>query len=380
MKAIQTWIPYRNPNEFILNKDEAYMIMLSSLLLKKHYGSVTLYTNDIQKEWFERIGFEYEYDTKALEDDKGDVFSIPKLNIIKSISEPFVHYDLDTYVFEKPNLNRKSPYIFSHPDVEFASSRLEKFMESPEDVIRSYDFKLIYDTYLEFYLQNKNTLDKIDGFPDNEIKLSEIPNMNIIAVTDNLDIYKKTIDDVLAIYEILKPKFKEKRIHATFLEQFLINIYLKKNNVEYKKLVEDYTNGQIKVEDSPYLFSGIPVVIENENLDIWPLKFINSQYCTKCRQEHKFTKEFKTLDDLKNDFNYDFLSYYHLGGDKPFPLVHALTINHIINNFGEEYVTKIHNFWKELLQDKNYVSLGEELYEKITGNPIFTNSIKKSVI
>jgi len=34
MKAIQTWIPYRNPNEFILNKDEAYMIMLSSLLLK----------------------------------------------------------------------------------------------------------------------------------------------------------------------------------------------------------------------------------------------------------------------------------------------------------------------------------------------------------
>ena len=65
MKAIQTWIPYRNPNEFILNKDEAYMIMLSSLLLKKHYGSVTLYTNDIQKKWFERIGFEYEYDTKA---------------------------------------------------------------------------------------------------------------------------------------------------------------------------------------------------------------------------------------------------------------------------------------------------------------------------
>jgi len=270
MKAIQTWIPYRNPNEFILNKDEAYMIMLSSLLLKKHYGSVTLYTNDIQKEWFERIGFEYEYDTKALEDDKGDVFSIPKLNIIKSISEPFVHYDLDTYVFEKPNLNRKSPYIFSHPDVEFASSRLEKFIETPEDIIRSYDFKLIYDTYLEFYLQNKKTLDKIDGFPDNEIKLSEIPNMNIIAVTDNLDIYKKTIDDVLSIYEILKPKFKEKRIHATFLEQFLINIYLKKNNPQYKKLVEDYTNGQIKVEDSPYLFTGIPVVIENENLDKWP--------------------------------------------------------------------------------------------------------------
>ncbi len=380
MKAIQSWIPYRNPNKFILNKDEAYMIMLSSLLLKKHYGSVTLYTNDIQKQWFERIGFEYEYDTKALEDDKGDVFSIPKLNIIKSISEPFVHYDLDTYVFEKPNLNRKSPYIFSHPDVEFASSRLEKVMESPEDVIRSYDFKLMYDTYLEFYLQNKKTLNNIDGFPDNEIKLSEIPNMNIIAVTDNLDIYKKTIDEVLVIYEILKPKFKEKRIHATFLEQFLINIYLKKNNVEYKKLVEAYSNGHIKVEDSPYLFSFMPVVIENENLDKWPLKFITSQYCTKCRQEHKFNKEFKTLNDLKNDFNYDFLSYYHLGGAKTYPLVQALTINHIINNFGEEYVTKIHNFWKELLQDKNYVSLGEQLYEKITGNNIFTNSVKSSII
>lgn len=380
MKVIQSWIPHKAPGKFNLSKEEAYIIMLSSLLLKKNYGSVTLYTNWIQKEWFQRIGFEYEYDTKALEDDKGEMFSISKLNIIKSISEPFIHFDLDTYVFDKPNLNRKSPYIFSHPDVEFASTRLEKFMETPEDVMRSYDFKLMYDSYIEFYLQNKNTLDKIDGFPDNEIKLSEIPNMNIIAVTDNLDIYKKTIDECLAIYEILKPKFNEKRIHSIFLEQFLINIYLKKNSVEYKKSVDDYTNGQIKVEDSPYLFSGIPVVIENENLDKWPLKFINSQYCTKCKQEHTFTKEFKTLDDLKNDFNFDFLSYYHLGGDKPYPLVHALTINHIINHFGEEYVLRVHNFFKELLQDKNYISLGEEWYEKLSDNPIFTNSNKKSII
>ena len=107
---------------------------------------------------------------------------------------------MTTLIFNKPNIDRKSPYIFSHPDVEFASTRLEKFMETPEDIMRSYDFKLMYDSYIEFYLQNKNTLDKIDGFPDNEIKLSEIPNMNIIAVTDNLDIYKKTIDEDALFY------------------------------------------------------------------------------------------------------------------------------------------------------------------------------------
>lgn len=379
MKVVQSWIPYNSPDKFTLEKTDAYMIMLSSLLLKKHYGSVTLYTNENQKEWFNKIGFEYEYNTKALEHEVGDVFSIPKLNIMKSISEPFIHFDLDTYVFDKPNLNRKSPYIFSHPDIEFASTRLEKFMETPEDVLRSYDFKLIYDTYLEFYLQNKTILDNIDGFPDSEIKLKEIPNMNIIAVTGDLDVYKKTIDDCLAIYELLKPQFKEKRIHATFLEQFLISIYLKKNNSQYKKLVEDYGNGQIKVEDSPYLFSGIPVVIKNENLDKWPLEFINAQYCTKCKQEHKFTQSFETLDDLRNDFNYDFLSYYHLGGDKPFPLVNALTINHIITHFGEDYVVKIHNFWKNLLKGNNYISLGEEMYEKISGNKIFSNLNKKSM-
>lgn len=378
MKVIQSWIPYKNPNNFTLEKNEAYMIMLSSLLLKKHYGNVTLYTNQYQSDWFKRIGFEFEYDIKSLENETSDVFSMSKLTLMESISEPFIHYDLDTYVFEKPNLNRNTPYIFSNPDVEFATKKLE--VTSAEDIMKSSEFEILYKNYLEFYFQNKESLSNIKGLPEDEIRLSEIPNMNIIAVTGDLDEFKKSISEVLEIYKILKNKFDEKRIYATFLEQFLINIYLKKNNSNYKKVIEEYTNEVIKVQDSPYLFTNIPVVVKNENLDKWPLKFINSQYCTKCKQEHNYVTKFDSMDDLKNNFDFSFLSYYHLGGDKPFPLINALTISHLINHFGEEYVVKVHNFYKELLGDRQYISLGEKLFEKITGNPIFTNLNKKSII
>lgn len=378
MKVIQSWIPYKNPNSFTLEKNEAYMIMLSSLLLKKHYGNVTLYTNQYQSDWFKRIGFEFDYDIKSLENETSDVFSMSKLTLMESISEPFIHYDLDTYVFEKPNLNRNTPYIFSNPDVEFATKKLE--VTNAEDIMKSSEFEILYKNYLEFYFQNKESLSNIKGLPEDEIKLSEIPNMNIIAVTGDLDEFKKSISEVLEIYKVLKNKFDEKRIYATFLEQFLINIYLKKNNSNYKKVIEEYSNEVIKVQDSPYLFTNIPVVVKNENLDKWPLKFINSQYCTKCRQEHNYVTKFDSIDDLKNNFDFSFLSYYHLGGDKPFPLINALTISHLIKHFGEEYVVKVHNFYKELLGDRQYISLGEQLFEKITGNLIFTNLNKKSII
>lgn len=377
MKVIQSWIPYKNPNNFTLEKNEAYMMMLSSLLLKKHYGSVTLYTNQIQKTWFEKIGFEFDYDTKILQDETSDVFSMSKLTIMKSISEPFIHYDLDTLVFEKPNLNRKTPYIFSNPDVAFATKKLD--ITNGEDVMKSAEFKIIYDNYLEFYFQNKDSLENIKGFPHNEIKLSEIPNMNIISVTDGISEFNKSIDEVLVIYKKLKKEFDKKRIYATFLEQFLINFYLKKNNPQYKKIIEEYSCDLIPIQESPYLFTNIPVEIKNENLDKWPLKFMNTQYCTKCLQEHNYVTEFESIEKLKNNFDFNFLSYYHLGGDKPFPLVNAMIISHLIKNFGEDKVIKIHNFYKNLLGTKQYISLGEKLYEEITGNTIFTNLNKKSI-
>ena len=335
MKVIQSWIPYKNPNNFTLEKNEAYMMMLSSLLLKKHYGSVTLYTNEIQKTWFEKIGFEFDYDTKILQDETSDVFSMSKLTIMKSISEPFIHYDLDTLVFEKPNLNRKTPYIFSNPDVAFATKKLD--ITNGEDVMKSAEFKIIYDNYLEFYFQNKDSLEKIKGFPHNEIKLSEIPNMNIISVTDDIPQFNKSIDEVLLIYKKLKKEFDKKRIYATFLEQFLINFYLKKNNSQYKKIIEEYSCDLIPIQESPYLFTNIPVEIKNENLDKWPLKFMNTQYCTKCLQEHNYVTEFESIEKLKNNFDFNFLSYYHLGGDKPFPLVNAMIISHLIKNFSQRF-------------------------------------------
>ena len=46
MNIIQSYIPYKNPYKIDLDKDYLYSMMLSSILLKKHYGKVKLYTNE----------------------------------------------------------------------------------------------------------------------------------------------------------------------------------------------------------------------------------------------------------------------------------------------------------------------------------------------
>ena len=137
MKVIQSWIPHKAPGKFNLSKEEAYIIMLSSLLLKKHYGNVTLYTNKVQQYWFEKIGFEYDYNIDVLKNESAEMFAMPKLIAMKTLDEPFIHFDLDTLIFNKPNIDRKSPYIFSHPDMNHLTDTLE--ILEPEDILNSND-------------------------------------------------------------------------------------------------------------------------------------------------------------------------------------------------------------------------------------------------
>lgn len=377
MKIIQSWIPYQKPNSFTIEKNEAYMIMLSSLLLQKNYGEVTLFTNEYQKNWFEKIGFPYQYNIDALKNEQCDLFGMPKFKSIQSLNEPFIHYDLDTLVFTKPHTNRKTPYIFSHPDIEFMYEKMS--VSSPEDIMLSEHFESIYKTYIGFYLQNKSIFTYDKTFPHDEIQLKEIPNMNIICVNEDLDLFKNAIDDTLKIYEKLKEKFSNDYISSIFLEQFVFPLYLKKNNKNYKCDIEDYFNELLHLKDSPFVFSTIPVTIKNENLDKWPLKFETFQYCSMCKYEHNEIKEWYDKKSL-SDLNYDFLTYYHIGGGcKSYPLVNAMIIGHTIKHFGEEYVIQVHNFYKELLGNKQYISLGEKLYEELTGSTIFTDLNKKSI-
>lgn len=377
MKIIQSWIPHKAPGKFNLSKEEAYIIMLSSLLLKKNYGNVTLYTNKVQKYWFEKIGFEYEYNIDVLKDESAEMFAMPKLIAMKTLDEPFIHFDLDTLIFNKPNIDRKSPYIFSHPDMNHLTDTLE--ILEPEDILNSNPLHALLNNYVSFYIRNKDTFNESEDFPHEEIKISEIPNFNMICVRDDVDIFKKSIDDALVYYELLKKEFDKDYSSSIFLEQFTVNLFLKQNNKKYKKIIEDYTNEQIKIEDSPFLFTRPPVTLPHDT-ESYPLVIANNQYCTMCKQEHTYDTEFKSEKDLSERFDFSFSNYNHIGGaNKLIPFVTALTISHIIKEFGESYAIKVHKFFKEIIRSSE-LSVGEKRYEEISGNPLFTNLNKKTML
>jgi hypothetical protein len=99
-----------------------------------------------------------------------------------------------------------------------------------------------------------------------------------------------------------------------------------------------------------------------------------------CKQEHTYDTEFKSKKDLSKRFDFSFSNYNHIGGaNKSIPFITALTISHIIKEFGESYAIKVHNFYRNIIRNTE-LSIGEKMYEDISGNPLFTNLNKKSIL
>ena len=97
LKAIQSYVPFNaglDPDA-CMGKPYTYLAMLSGLQLKKHYGEVTLYTNNSMGEFFDRLNFPHTIDT-SLEGEGGEYFAMPKLKAFMKQDKPFVHFDLMT--------------------------------------------------------------------------------------------------------------------------------------------------------------------------------------------------------------------------------------------------------------------------------------------
>lgn len=360
MKIIQSYVPWRNPTKIDLDKNYIYTMMLSSLLLKKNYGSVTLYTNPTQEKFLKNFNLPYEYNTEVLLNDTADVFAITKLKAMMAQTENFIHFDLDSFLFSKPNLDkRKSPFIFSHNDIAFLIKDINE-TENFEEKIGGISFNAVYTTYLKFYLNNLKVLESIEGYPHKYIKFDEIPNMNFIYVKD-IDTFKTAITESLNVYNTIKSDIDKEWIGSAFIEQFTLPMYLKKLSKEYRDNIELST-----------LFENSPVQINSTSL-------IGNDYCSKCNNLHEIHEEI----DLKNlEFDLSTLSYFHSGGTKSNAIVQFLVINTLINLFGWECVEEIHRKFYEfsLINRSGYkLSVGETLYEKYKGESIFTNLSKKTV-
>ena len=194
MKLIQTFVPNKfdlknEKHKNIIWKDLMYVQMLSVLLAKREYGSISLYTNNTVKKQITDIGVPYtDIDTDILQDTTSDLFCIPKLRIYREIKEPFVHIDTDTLIYNKLDFSKfDASVVYSHPDIrppvhKNGDEKLsEIFNNYPSLTDSDSFFKSAKITYVDLF--NKLTNDHSE-FKLNNIRVGDIPNMNIVIVND----------------------------------------------------------------------------------------------------------------------------------------------------------------------------------------------------
>ena len=390
MKAVQSYIPfnsYLNP-EAVINKEYAYLALLSSLQLKKLYGSVTLYTSDKLAEHFSSMSFPYEYNT-SIDGERATYFAAAKLRTFMDQKEPFVHYDLDTLVFEKPDLeSKKSPFVFSHPDMPnagyFKKDRLwpKKKHKAVNTLLQDVWFHNLMDSYLLAYY---NTTWLPEKYPSHLINPNNIPNMNLIGVKD-VDTFSKATAIAMEIADKNEKIFTNNWLASNFIEQLTIPLYLQLLNKDYATALERHS-----LKDpvgSPFMFLKDPFTVpklgtseeavnkQMLHLPEYPFTFQNYYACGECLDWHHKDTEITSKADLLDNMDLSKVKYAHIGGaNKAFVLWQAMIIHTLLQNYGEEVIFKVTDHYRKRQMLNNVpfkLSDGEKTYEMLTGNKLFS--------
>lgn len=393
MKVIQSYIPFNSPKRFDPKKDEMYINMLSTLLINKHYGSSTLYTNDTCKLIFNQIGIPYtKIDTKVLAKEPAKAFALPKLLAMKEQTEPFLHLDLDSLVLEAPTFPEQ-PFIFSHVDQPAVKEKPKKERLTIANMFNRLNedgwylqANNAYYRFVSYFLDDLINL----NFPLHYFDASTIPNMNIIKVEDT-KMFTKAINKALEVYNKVIAAYDTQAPWeiSCFIEQGCIHAILRELSPEYERLIssEKDTYKHVLFADDPIksnfyksLESG---EITHESIPPFPLKFSHQAFCNSCNQTHSMHHSILSEQDLIENLNLDKFKFWHIGGiNKTIAWIQAMVIGHLVKHFGVEEALKINSWFRDDRISKGYkptLSPGEKMYEKLSGTDIFTSNWKKTL-
>jgi hypothetical protein len=237
MNAIQTYYPQK----YIMDTKEELKTLLkfsllSSYLVNKHYGNVTLYTNDEMSKIFgEFIPFYSEINTSVLESNSHnfrgnpEYYAVPKLYVFSDMSKPFIHLDLDTFIFENPiKLKIDRPKFFvGHLDFGFTEEMYLREIQA-------------YELYYKQILDNVKSNGIWDNSIIDDIAFKRIINANIIGGYDHQTIsqgYRKIIDN----FEQNKQFYNQQKFVSLFLEQMMFFPVSKtiNPNIEIERICKD---------------------------------------------------------------------------------------------------------------------------------------------
>jgi hypothetical protein len=310
MIVVHTYVPARDGGEF--NKELAYHMTLSMLLAKEQHGRVDLYTTKKIADLVKK--FKIPYDniiTEPFDGFKYKTFSIPKLITFSLQTEPFIHIDLDTMLYDKVVIPKNLSIIYHSPSF---------FLDRPSDYN---SIRTLYDIYLKgfFGIEDKLSEDfKIC------IDFTNIPGMDIFGGTD-YETISKAAKMCLKIYEENKEHFDSNYFYACVIEQLFMPAAI--------KLIRKGRFADVK-----YLKNGDEVLSINQNgKDIeYPIIIKYMGNSVTIPNEEK----------LYNYSNHDFGTPLHLGEWKSFDVIMFILKETIIERFfGSKYVNEIEKHFKE---------------------------------
>jgi hypothetical protein len=309
MKIIHTYIQTGNSGP--LTKNLFYLMSLSLLLAKRHYGYVVLYTNKEVGDIVKKIGLPYdEINTELLEGVNVKTFSIPKLIVYSNQNEPYIHIDLDTFIFKKLFFNDFENIYSTFPEGSGDILNFEKSNTS------------FYTTYVKrsFELQSKLPEEFLKY-----VKFNNVPNMSVFG-GHNHELIKEASDYCLKLYYDNREFFDSNYYNACIIEQLFIPAAM-------RMLKNDHNLNNFK-----FIFDFNPTYIEFTPGKDWDFPF-----------GFRFNDDLVMVDDYHNLFKrvmFDFNGFLHLNGYKNFEEVIFLIKERIIEDFnGLNYITIIDNMF-----------------------------------
>lgn len=343
MKVIYSYIPYsQNPTgeDGYIQKELAYIFLLSVLNSNKLYKHTELYTNEKQKLFFEKLGIPIgKIDTEILKHEKATCPSIPKIRTYIAQKQRYIHLDLDTVLFSYLQPSSHSPVIFAHKDLY---KPLDSFNE----------LKSIHNSYVQPLVEIEES-NKLETWYFKEYKQSELPNMNIVMVNQPEIMSQASLnayESYLKVQHIIDKNY----LRFCLPEQGFVHLELKKLSTQYRNAIS--CNSHVINQKQT---TSIDSVKEKEQIPFW----INSNLYYS---EKHYIGEIKHIEQA-TEFNFGGAAHF-LGNLKFNPYIVCIILIKLRHGGNQSYIDHIFGVYKELYGEE--LSEGEKLYQEITGHKI----------
>lgn len=328
MKIVYSYIPYDYFEGKKMPIELCLITYLSVLRARRLYKEVVLYTNEEIKEQMYELEIPFtSIDSKVLANEKAKCPSIPKLKTYIAQTEPYMHIDLDTILYEKPIYNKTIPIQFAHLDLV------------ANNICGISHYKGIHEAYILPFFD--------DVLPEwyGDVNMESIPNMNIV-IANNPQMFADCVKGALGLYHLNKEYFDAQYYRFCTIEQLAIYAELIKKHPEYHNLSMDRAH----------------VMHENEACVVTNNKF---PFIMMLNNFNKRSIHFHQIDDIKKVKNDNFGGYLHLCGSmKTESVIQAIIIQDLITNFSSAPLKKLDKYFNGLEKIKGIEYL-EDLGLKI---------------